>query len=88
MPIKTMTVSTLEKLFAQVPKATGPQDLQYDVGVVGGSTPNTDELGVAVDTSGASMTDAVLLAFGSFGANSTPVINNDVLYTGANVFTC
>ncbi len=79
--------TTLDMLFGQIPVASGvgAQDLQYNVGTVGGTTPNVDELGVIVDTSGATMTDAVLLAFGSFGANSTPAFG--IGETGANVFT-
>jgi len=81
--------TTLEMLFAQIPVAApGPQDLQYGVGVntIDGTTPEEDELGVVVDISGTSMTNAVLLAFGTFGAGSTPTINLDTKYTGANVF--
>ncbi|NOY42750.1 MAG: PEP-CTERM sorting domain-containing protein [Planctomycetes bacterium] len=78
---------TLDMLFAQVPVASGVgvQDLQYNVGTVGGSTPNVDELGVVVDTSGSTMTDSVMLAWGMFGANSTPAFG--VGMTEANVFT-
>jgi len=78
--------ATLEMLFAQVPVASpGPQELTYDVGKAGGTTPNVDELGDSVFLSvlGVSMTDGVLLAFGSFGAGSSVVVDPS---TAANIF--
>jgi len=79
--------STLEMLIAQVPlPSPGPQNLLYDAGKLGGTTPLAQaELGTVVDTSGSIMTDAVLLAFGKFGANSTPAF--DPSEVTVNVFT-
>ncbi|MCA9258392.1 MAG: hypothetical protein KDA61_04285, partial [Planctomycetales bacterium] len=74
---------TMDMLFGQIPvEAPGPQDLQYGVGVTGG---DTDRLGVSVDTSGATINNNVLLAFGRFGAGSTPSFVSGG--TAANVFT-
>jgi hypothetical protein len=75
--------ATLDMLFAQIPVAApGPQDLQYGVGVTGGSS---DLLGNVVDTSGTKLNNNVLLAHGNFPANSNLSLAPGL--TVANVFT-
>jgi hypothetical protein len=77
-------------LFGQVPLAApGPQDLNYDLGTAGatGADADFDELGSGA-TPGVGtpvLANAVLLAFGTFAANSTPAIVAG--QTKANVFT-
>jgi hypothetical protein len=73
--------ATLDMLFGQVPVAApGPQDLDYGVGI---TDVNVDELGATVNPP--AIANAVLLAFGTFAANSTPAIVAG--QTKANVFT-
>ena len=75
--------TTLDMVFGQVQTTGGIQNLVYDNGKAGGTSPFDDLLNDVVDTSGANMDDALFLAFGKFAGGDDPNFGG----VGANVWT-